>query len=118
MDKITSAASPHPSGLWTVPAAGVQMRHLLRVPSAACPFSRNPVLGAVVLRYAAAGKALEVVALHRYLRAIVTPAPDHPRSVEALAARIAVDASAAVGARVQVDLWLLIRPWQVVSVRA
>ena len=116
--KITSAATPHPSGLWTVPGKAANVTHLLRVPSAACPFSRNPVLGLVQLRYAPTGRTLEVVALHRYLREIIRPDQDHPRSVEGLAARIAVDTSAAVGVPVAVDLLLLIRPWQVLRVRA
>ena len=116
--KITDAASPHPSGLWTVPGRVARMSHLLRVPSAACPFSRNPVFGLARLTYAPAGLTLEVVALHRYLRDIVRPAADHPRSVEGLAARIAADASAAVGVPVAVELLLLVRPWQVLRVRA
>jgi hypothetical protein len=52
------------------------------------------------------------------MQAIVRPAADHPRSVEGLAARIAVDASAAVGVPVVVELTLLVRPWQVLRVRA
>ena len=116
--KITEAAFPHPSGLWTVPGKVASVAHLLRVPSGACPFSRNPVLGLARLTYAPAGLTLEVVALHRYMQEIVRPAPDHPRSVEGLAARIAVDASAAVGVPVTVELVLLVRPWQVLRVRA
>jgi len=116
--KITDAASPHPSGLWTVPGRVARMSHLLRVPSGACPFSRNPVFGVARLTHAPAGLTLEVVALHRYMREIVRPAADHPRSVEGLAARIAADASAAVGVPVTVELTLLVRPWQVLRVRA
>lgn len=115
--KITEAASPHPSGLWIVPGKVALVSHLLRVPSAACPFSRNPVLGLARLTYAPAGLTLEVVALHRYMREIVRPATDHPRSVEGLAARVAADASEAVGVPVSVEL-LLVRPWQVLRVRA
>jgi hypothetical protein len=116
--KITDAASPHTSGLWTVPGKVAHVAHLLRVPSGACPFSRNPVLGLARLTYASAGLTLEVVALHRYMQEIVRPAVDHPRSVEGLAARIAADASAAVGVPVAVELTLLVRPWQVLRVRA
>ena len=116
--KITEAASPHPSGLWTVPGKVASVAHLLRVPSGACPFSRNPVLGLARLTYAPAGLTLEVVALHRYMQEIVRAAAGHPRSVEGLAERIVVDASAAVGVPVAVELTLLVRPWQVLRVRA
>ena len=116
--KITEAASRHPSGLWTVPGKVARVAHLLRVPSGACPFSRNPMLGLARLTYAPAGLTLEVVALHRYMQEIVRPASDHPRSVEGLATRIALDASAAVGVPVAVELTLLVRPWQVLRVRA
>lgn len=116
--KITDAASPHPSGLWTVPGKVARVSHLLRIPSAVCPFSRNPVFGLARLTYAPAGLTLEVVALHLYMREIVRPAAGHPRSVEGLAARIAADASAAVGVPVAVDLLLVVCPWQVLRVRA
>ena len=116
--KITDAATPHPSGLWTVPGRVARVSHLLRVPSGACPFSRNPIFGLVRLTYAPSGLTLEVVSLHQYLRDIVRPDADHPRSVEGLAARIAVDASAAVGVPVAVELMLVVRPWQVLQVRA
>ena len=116
--KITEAASCHSSGLWTVPGKVASVTHLLRVPSGVCPFSHNPVLGLARLTYAPAGLTLEVVALHRYMREIVRPAADHPRSVEGLAARIAADASAAVGVPVSVELTLLVRPWQVLRVQA
>jgi len=114
---ITDSASQHPSGLWTVPGKVARVEHLLRVPSGACPFSRNPVFGLARLTYAPATLTLEVVALDRYMQDIVRPAPDHPRSVEALALRIATDASAAVNVPVTVDIVLLIRPWQMLRVR-
>ena len=116
---ITTQATMHPSGLATVPAAGIcTSTHIVPVPSGACPVSRNPILGVAILRYEPVGCALEVVALTDYMRQIVRPLPGHPRNVEGLAARIAVDAGAALGCPVSVELILLVWPLQILRVRA
>ena len=116
--RVTSAATVHFCGLATVPGAARRMVHLLHFPRRACPFSGNPVLGVVRVAYSPAAITLEVVALRKYLSKIVKPAPNHPRTVEGVAARIASDAATVLGVPVTVDLLLLVRPWQILHVQS
>ena len=116
---ITRQATPQAGGLFTVPSGGVAAAtHWLRFPTAACPVSRNPVFGVIRIRYAPEDRVVEVVALHGWVSQFVKPAPGNPRNVEGVAARMATDLHDALGVAVEVDLWLLVRPWQILHVRA
>ena len=92
--------------------------HWLRFPTAACPVSRNPVLGCVRIAYAPADRVAEVVALRDWVCQLAKPGTGNPRNVEGMAARMASDLRTALGVLVVVDLYLLVRPWQILHVRA
>jgi len=116
---ITTQAARHDSGLYTVPSIGVSaVTHWLRFPTAACPVSRNPVLGCVRIAYAPADRVAEVVALRGWVCELAKPGAGNPRNVEGMAARMASDLREALGVLVVVDLYLLVRPWQILHVRA
>ncbi len=109
--KITDRATPEPSGLYSMPSEGASaIRHRLPVPVGACPFSRNPIRGWIEIRYIPAGRALEVVALDRYIRWCAGGGEGAPMSAEGIAARVQADCAAALGCDVRVMLVLLVRP--------
>ena len=94
------------------------MVHYLRFPTAACPVSRNPVLGCARIAYAPTDRVAEVVALDQWVAELAKPKAGNPRNVEGMAARMAADLREALGVLVVVDLYLLVRPWQILHVRA
>jgi len=105
--------------IYTVPSGGVsRVVHYLHFPTAACPVSRNPVLGCARITYTPADQVAEVVALDQWLVELAKPKAGNPRNVEGMAARMAADLRAALGVPVVVDLYLLVRPWQILHVRA
>ena len=116
---ITRQATRQEGGLFTVPSEGVTaVSHWLRFPTAACPVSRNPVLGCVRIAYVPLDRVAEVVALRDWVSQLAKPGTGNPRNVEGMAARMASDLRAALGVSVSVDLYLLVRPWQTLNVRA
>lgn len=109
--KITDRATPADAGLYTMPSEGASIiRHRLAVPVGACPFSRNPIRGWIQIAYQPAGRALEVVALDRYIRWAAGGGDGAPASAEAIAARVHGDCAAALGCTVRVMLVLIVRP--------
>ena len=109
--KITDRATPTPTGLHTMPSDGAStVRHRLSVPVGACPFSRNPLRGWIEIRYAPAGKVLEVVSLHAYILWCAGAGEGAPQSAEGIAARVAADCAAALGTPARVMLVLMVRP--------
>ena len=109
--KITDRATPTPTGLHTMPSGGAAViRHRLSVPVGACPFSRNPIRGWIEIRYAPAGKGLEVVSLYSYVLWCAGAGEGAPQSAEGIAARVAADCTAALGTPARVTLVLMVRP--------
>lgn len=108
---VTSRSSSAGGCLRSVPSHGVsEVVHVLTVPPGACPVSGNPINGTLTLRYQPAGVVIEVVTLHAALAWACSAAPGAPRSVEALAAWAAKEASTTVGVPVVATLDLIVRP--------
>ena len=94
-----------------VPSHGSsRIRHILPMPVGACPVSRNPISGTVAIAYRPPGMALEVVSLADALAWATGRNEGAPRSVEELAAWLAREACASLGAPVAVRLDLIINP--------
>lgn len=108
---VTVRSRPAGALLRTVESFGVaSVVHELRAPRGACPVSGNPLSGTVRISYAPVGCVLEVVALLDALAWAASGADGAPRSVEAMAHRLAAECGAAVGVPVVVVLDLVIRP--------
>lgn len=107
---VTRLAHPTTSRLSVVDGGGVNaVRHVVRVPSSACPVSGNPIAGVAVIRYTAA-VSVEVVTLRDAMAWACSGSPGAPRSVETLAGWLRDQVTAAVGVPSSVSLYLLIRP--------
>jgi hypothetical protein len=97
--------------LATMPAQGIaEVEHVVPVPRGACPVSGNPLRGEARFRYQPAIRVAEVVSLHHLVqRAARAPAPGG-NNVEGMAQWLSVQAQAALGVPVEVELVLTVRP--------
>lgn len=95
--------------LHVLAAQGAGMvEHRIPVPPGACPVSRNPLSGEVIVRYRPLDVVAEVVSLYQFVQGAASPGGS--RNVEGLAQQIHQECRAALGVDVTVELTLRVQP--------